>query len=225
MREATILLVEGKGAGALSLAPPLLKEGFTVQVVHTGRTALEATDEGMPDLIVFDGSSMRSSGIRSCKRLRRHIGDNVPLIHSRPAGEALDREAGADIYLERPFTARKLLNRVRSLLPADEGAEEIVRSGHITLFKGKRSVDVAGHGEKRLTPKLAILLEEFLRHPNEIISRRQLMQNVWQTDYIGDTRTLDVHIRWARELIEENPSKPKHLTTVRGAGYIFRIHR
>ena len=218
-----ILLVEGKGAGVQSLAPPLLKEGFAVQVVHTGRSALDATNDGMPDLIVFDGASMRSSGIRSCKRLRRHVGDSVPLIHSRPAGEPEDREAGADIYLQHPFTARKLLNRVKSLLPADEAVEEIVRSGHITLYKGKRSVDVAGQGERRLTPKLAVLLEEFLRHPNQIISRRQLMQHVWQTDYIGDTRTLDVHIRWARELIEENPSKPQYLRTVRGSGYIFRI--
>ena len=134
-----------------------------------------------------------------------------------------DPAAEADVYLEHPYTARKLLNRVRALLPADDINGEVVRCGPITLYLSKPSVEVPGKSECRLTPKLANLLEEFVRHPNEIISRRQLMQNVWNTDYIGDTRTLDVHIRWMREIIEVDPAKPELLKTVRGKGYVFCI--
>jgi DNA-binding response OmpR family regulator len=166
---------------------------------------------------------MRSSGSRSCRRLRRELGDGVPIIHSRAAGDVEDLTAEADIYLEHPYTARKLLNRVKALLPADDVNGEVVRCGDIVLHLSKPSVEVAGQSERRLTPKLAKLLEEFARYPNEIVSRRQLMQNVWNTDYIGDTRTLDVHIRWVREIIEVDPAKPQLLKTVRGKGYIFSI--
>lgn len=222
MQEAVILLVEGKSAGNGTFAPALEKAGYCIKVVHTGTKALTWSKENQPNLVVFDASSMRSSGTRSCRRLRRALGD-TPIIHSRASGESEDRSAEADVYLEQPFTPRKLLNRVRALLPADHLKEEIVRYGQITLYLSKRSVDVAGRGERRLTPKLAQLLEEFIRHPNKVLSRRQLMRNVWKTDYIGDTRTLDVHIRWMRETIEENPAQPQLLRTVRGEGYIFGI--
>ena len=91
------------------------------------------------------------------------------------------------------------------------------------LYRSKRAVDVKEKGEQRLTPKLAQLLEEFLRHPNELVSRRQLMQNVWHTDYVGDTRTLDVHVRWVRECIENDPSNPVLLRTIRGKGFILAL--
>lgn len=222
MREATILLVEGKALGNNSLALALLKEGYNVVIHHTGAAALRAVKETVPQVIVFDASGMRSNGVRSCRRLRRVL-PNCPIIHCRAERERENRDAEADIYLMRPFTARKLLNRVRSLLPADDTEEQIVRLGAITFFQGKQSVDVTGQGEKRMTPKLARLLEEFFRHPNELLSRRHLMEQVWKTSYIGDTRTLDVHIRWIRELIEVDPGRPVLLKTVRGKGYILNI--
>ena len=217
-----IMLVEGKRVGDRSLEAAIVKAGYDVHVFHTGSAALDWSHDHTPDLIVFDGASMRSSGVRSCRRLRRALGE-TPIIHTRAAGDAKDTSAEADVYLMKPFTARKVLNRVRALLPADEYKEEIVRAGDLTLYRGKRSVDVAGRGEKRLTPKLVTLLETFLRHPNEVLSRRQLMHDVWNTDYVGDTRTLDVHIRWMREAIEDDPGDPKRLTTVRGVGYILRL--
>lgn len=222
MDQAVIMLVEGKRAGDRSLRAAIAKAGYDVRVFYTGSAALDWSQKHTPDLVVFDGASMRSSGVRSCRRLRRALGE-TPIIHTRAAGDAKDVSAEADIYLMKPFTARKVLNRVRALLPADEYKEEIVRAGDLTLYRGKRSVDVGGRGEKRLTPKLVTLLETFLRHPNVVLSRRKLMHDVWNTDYVGDTRTLDVHIRWVREAIEENPSDPKRLTTVRGVGYIFRL--
>ncbi len=216
-----VLLVEGVNAGRDSLRPMLLKAGYEITVVNTGAGALDWLHDHTPNLIVFDASTMRSNGVRNCRRLRRQA-ELIPIIHSRMAGEEEDRSAEADVYLERPFSARKLLNRTRALLPADSAREEIIRYGCITLFRSKRSVGVAGKGEFILTPKLALLLEMFLRQPGVLLTRRQLMQTVWQTDFVGDTRTLDVHVRWVRECIEDVPSQPQFLTTVRGKGY--RLH-
>lgn len=217
-----VLLVEGTNTGRESLRPMLLKAGYDTTVVNTGAEALRWLQDHTPNLIVFDASTMRSNGVRNCRRLRRYA-ELIPIIHSRMTGEEEDRSAGADVYLERPFSARKLINRARALLPADSSREEIVRYGNITLFRGKRSVGVLGKGEFILTPKLALLLETFLRQPGVLLSRRELMQVVWQTDFVGDTRTLDVHVRWVRECIEDDPSNPRYLKTIRGKGYILQM--
>lgn len=215
-----VLLVEGQSAGRDSLSGMLRKAEYHTIVVHRGNEALEYLEDKQPDLIVFDASTMRSNGVRICQRIRKYS-EQTPLIHCRASGEVEDRSAGADVYLERPFTARKLLNRVRALLPANSAKEEIIRYGDLTLFRTKRSVEVLGKGEFTLTPKLALLLETFIRHPNELLSRRDLMLAVWDTDFIGDTRTLDVHVRWIRECIEAEPSHPQRLKTVRGRGYML----
>ena len=217
-----ILLIEGFRIGESSLAHALQKANFDVNVVSTGREALEWAQKQVPDLIIIDASSMRSSGARTCRRIRSMLND-VPIIHCRSRGLAEDPSMMADVYLEQPFTGRKILNRVRDLLPVDLQKEEIVRFGDILFYRTKRAVDIAEKGEQRLTPKLAQLLEELLRHPNELVTRRQLMRNVWQTDYVGDTRTLDVHMRWVRECIEQDPSNPTMLRTVRGKGFILSI--
>lgn len=217
-----VLLVEGQTAGRESLALMLKKAGYRVDVAHTGTDAMGWLEGNNPDLIVFDASTMRSTGVRNCRRLRR-MAEDTPIIHCRAAGEEEDHSAEADVYLERPFSSRKLLNRVKALLPADISKEEIVRYGTITLFRTKRSVDVVGKGEFTLTPKLASLLEMFIRHPNQLLTRPQLMLAVWDTDFVGDTRTLDVHIRWVRECIEIDPSDPQLLKTVRGQGYMLNI--
>ncbi len=218
----TLLLVEGRGIGSQSLQSALEKAGYHLKVAHTGKAALVWSEHHEPDLVIFDAASMRSSGARSCLRLRRALPE-TPIIHTRLMGEPEDHRAEADVYLEHPFTARKLLNRIRALLPADGYQDEVVRYGQLIVYVSKPSVEVAGRGEKRLTPKLMQLLQEFLRHPNETVTRRQLMQNVWKTDYVGDTRTLDVHIRWIRELIEANPASPQLLRTIRGQGYVLLV--
>jgi DNA-binding response OmpR family regulator len=222
MSVATVLLVEGGTGGDASLSPALAKTELRLYVAHTASEALEWTEKNELNLVVVNAATMRSSGVRTCRRLRKTLGD-TPIIHCRKHDQPLDNEAGADIYLAQPFTARKLMNRIRTLLPADYLTEEIVKAGNLTFFLSKRSVDVSGRGEKRLTPKLADLLLEFLNRPSEVLSRQELMESVWQTNYFGDTRTLDVHIRWVREIIEENPAQPRLLRTVRGVGYIFEI--
>lgn len=222
MGKSLILLIEGKSVGEGSLAPALTRGGFDVRVFHTGADALRWVREHAPDLVLLDGASMSSSGVVSCRRLRKQLAQ-TPIIHTRANGEPEDNSAGADVYLQKPFTWRKVMNRVRALLPVDQFEEEIVRAGKLTFFRSKPSVSIAGRGETQLTPKQAQLLEMFLRNPNQVLSRRTLMQTVWETDYVGDTRTLDVHIRWVREAIEENPAEPQRITTVRGVGYIFQL--
>jgi DNA-binding response OmpR family regulator len=220
MPEAIIFLLEGNSSHPQSLQSALEKAKYKAEVFQNGKSAIESISVKKPDLVVFNAASMRSNGSRTCKRLRRYLAE-TPIIHVRREGEPEEREAEADIYLEHPFTPRKLLNRIRTLLPADEMSEEVVRYGDVKFYPDKPSVDVGGRGEQRLTPKLAQLFQEFLRHPNKVVTRLQLMQNVWKTDYVGDTRTLDVHIRWVREVLEDDPGDPKLLQTVRGKGYIF----
>lgn len=222
MREATVLLVEGKSAGNDTLATALKREKLLVCQFHTGSSAYAWAEEHEPDIVIFEASTMRSNGVRSCRRLRSILPD-TPIIHCRKEGDLEDDTAEADVYLERPYTSRKVMNRIKNLLPTDDWKQEIARAGDITFYPAKRSVDVNGQGEQRLTPKLACLLGLFLRHPNQILAREKLMQDVWDTDFMGDTRTLDVHIRWMREAIEEDPAKPLLLKTVRGKGYIFSI--
>jgi DNA-binding response OmpR family regulator len=213
-----ILLIEGRREPESSLAQPLSKAGFTVMSFKSGREAVNWSQEYQPDLIILDASSMRSSGVRISQRLRGILPD-TPIIYCRAQGVLEEPQATADIYLEQPFTGRKLLNRVRDLLPADPREEEIVSYGTLKYYRGKRAVEVEGRGEQRLTPKLARLLEEFLRNPGVLVTRKQLMKNVWKTSYVGDTRTLDVHIRWVRECIESDPSNPELLVTLRGKGF------
>ncbi len=222
MHKGDILLIEGGKAGENSLAFALQKSGFSFHTVHTATAAFASIEEGnRPDLVILDVTAMRSNGARTCRHLRHLLGD-TPIIYCYSQQASQDLKVEADVYLQRPFTSRKLINRVRALLPIDEHKEEIVRCGPLTLYLQKRSIEVSDQGERKLTPKLTELLVQFLRHPEEIIYRSQLIHNIWKTDYVGDTRTLDVHIRWVRERIEPDPAKPRLIVTVRGAGYIFR---
>jgi DNA-binding response OmpR family regulator len=133
---------------------------------------------------------------------------------------ATDKDVvGAAEILIPPFTSRKLINRLKRILK-DEG--KVLQAGGLTLKSGTRCVN-NGCREWRLTPKEFELLKVFMRNPGRVLSRRFLMKKVWKTDYMGDTRTLDVHIRWLREKIEKNPSAPVYLRTVRRVGYRFEV--
>ena len=222
MGQSRILVVESKVGKSNSVVPALEKVGFSVQHVHTGNDALEALNRFDPHLAIVNSVNRRSSGVRICQRLRRQK-SKLPLIHCRMSGELEDPTAEADVYLLKPFASRKLLNRVRTLLPIDLAREECIQCGKITLYRNRRIVNVVGKGESQLTPKAAKLLETFLRHPNQILERVFLMEQVWNTSFIGDTRTLEVHMRWLRERVEENPSQPIILKTVRKVGYMLTL--
>lgn len=212
--------MEGKRAGPESLSIFLKKRWPDIVAVHSGSDALASARFKAPNLVVFDASTMRSSGVRMCKRIRQEF-PKVPFIHSRNKGVDEDSTLGADIYLQKPFTARKLNNRVFQLLPASEEENSVIEVGKFKLFLEKGAILVPTKGEQQLTPKVTSLLELLMRNADEVISRQRIMEEVWQTTYLGDTRTLDVHIRWIRQAIEKVPNKPKVLSTVHGVGYIF----
>ena len=210
-----ILLVQG--AGRDRLTNMLERNGFAVRRAHNGKQAVAQALEASPDLAVIDPSSLRIGGARLCQRLKRTI-ESVPIIWVLDEGVKATENDSADLFLQRPFSPRKLVDKMRELLPEDEG--RVLSAGDIVFHVEERQVHKGNH-EYRLTPKQAKLLEALMRHPNEVLSRRYLMKNVWNTDYLGDTRTLDVHIRWVREAIEEDPSNPQYVRTVRGVGYRF----
>lgn len=214
-----ILLVEGRGGVSQSFAPALKSKGYDVTVARTGRRARYLLTRFRPDVIVVDTSRSPSNGVRTCKLLRT-TAPRIPLIYIAPPDRPRPPSLRADICIALPFTIRKLVNRVKRLLPSAEGP--VLEAGPLALNTEKRSL-CRNHREHRLTPKQADLLKVLMSHPGQVLSREQLMKTVWQTDFMDDTRTLDVHIRWVREAIEHNPSKPRYLVTIRGKGYRFAI--
>lgn len=216
---STILIIERSGNNEHTFVPSLEHRGFEVSTVNTGKLAISRSKRKKPDLIVLDAASLGTSGNRIAAQIRESL-NGVPIIHVRAAKHAVgDEKAGpGDVSLDMPFTPRKLINRVKRLLPGE--SDDVLAAGPIKLDVKQRMVHVHGAG-KRITPKCAGLLELFLRHPGETLNRGFLMKKVWKTDYVGDTRTLDVHVRWLREAIERRPANPNHIVTVRGIGYRF----
>ncbi len=166
-------------------------------------------------MIVLDAPSLRFSCRRFCKTLQE-IELDIPVLMLLPEGEKIDRSIGARAYLHYPFSTNKLLRRITRLLPSSN--EKMLQVGDVTLNVEQQYV-VRGKRENHLTPKQTQLLEILMRHPGEVLSRAFLMKQVWKTDYLDDTRTLDVHIHWVRKAIEEDHKAPVYLQTVRKVGY------
>lgn len=216
-RSHKVLLVEGRKPAGERLAP-ILKPEYNLSTARTRREALAKIRENNPSVVVLDAPSVRFSRRRFCSTLENEgIDSSVLLLHNQEA--ALDR-VNARAYLEYPFSSQKLINRISWLLPAPDG--EVLRRGELALNIKRRSI-IKGDREHHLTPKQAHLLELFMRHPGEVLTREFLMKRVWETDFIDDTRTLDVHIHWVREAIEEDTGSPQYLHTVRGVGYRFSV--
>lgn len=218
--DETILLIERTTGSHAGFADSLRKKAYSLSVVATGREAFEYLEDNECVLVILNAASLGTSGERICQRLVDVLED-TPLIHIMPetvSQKKVDASL-ADITLVMPFTARKLVNRIKRL--THNGEDSGIKVGKSLYIQEIRLVQGYGR-EKRLTPKTAALLELFISHPEKTLERGFLMEQVWDTDYIGDTRTLDVHIRWVREAIEKNPAKPKYLKTVRGKGYRYQ---
>jgi len=218
MERGPIILVV-QGAARNSLKKTLEKHGYTVLRALNGTQAVARAKEATPALAVIDPSSLRINGARLSQMLRRAV-DSIHILWVLDQGATVSEDGVADLTVERPITTRKLLNRVRKLLP--KPGTQILCAGDFAFDVENREVSKEGR-KQRVTPKQAKLLEALMRHPSQVLSRRYLMKHVWNTDYLGDTRTLDVHIRWVREAIEDNPSAPRYLHTVRGVGYRFEL--
>ena len=217
---ASILLVE-KASSPIDWILQSLekKKGYEVSLARNEQEAVQRTASETPDLIILNATSLEIAGPRICQVLYEKVAEIPIILILAESQESMD-VMGATFVLTPPFTSRKLFNRIRSILKSDEG--ETLKAGRLSLSLGTRCVS-RGSKEQRLTPKEFELLKVLMRSPGRVLSRRFLMKKIWKTDYVGDTRTLDVHIRWLREKIEEDPSSPTHLRTVRGVGYRFEI--
>jgi DNA-binding response OmpR family regulator len=212
-----IVLIRGAGTGDASFLNALEKR-YTVLVAPSGKQGLVLAKEQRPNVIVLDSISLRTPGNRVCQMLHSHFPE-IPIVHMRSAPEPAAQNP-ADVVLVLPFTWRKLVNSVERLL--NVGDDKIITCGPFSMNIDRR-VLIADGQETPLTPKQALLIEVFLRHPGETLARKTLMEKVWNTDYMGDTRTLDVHIRWIRQALESDPRNPRYLKTVRGVGYRLDI--
>lgn len=216
--DARILLVEPvRGPHAPTARDILTKKGYRLTHVTTAREAV-AQARKCADVVVLDYSGKRRGYASLCCDLRQECAE-LPILVLAAEGEAIEPNLPPNVLvLTPPYTARKLLNRVARLQPQPNC--DVLRVGDVALYIQRRCLRCRGQ-EQRLTPMQTRLLEAFMRHPGEVLSRRFLIKQVWDTDYMGDTRTLDVHIRWLRRAIEEDPSHPQHILTIRGVGYRF----
>jgi len=214
MTDATILIIEGRHSEIPSFATDLQKKGFDVVPAKSGSDATSRMNKISPDLAVVNAASLRSSGVRICQSLRDK-NDKLPIILILEQDKTVAKES-ADVILNLPFTVQKLSNRIKPLLPGD--GKNVIQAGPIRLDAERRRVRCLGKNAK-LTPRLVALLKILMDRHGEVVEREQLFKEVWETDYTGDTRTLDVHISWLRRAIELDPLKPKFLRTIRGVGY------
>lgn len=216
---ARVLLVQKAKPSVDWILQSLEKKGYKVSLARSEKKAVQQATSEKPDLIILNATSSRMNGPKMCRALYKKV-EGIPIILILAEGQKGDYTMGATVILNSPFTSRKLFNRIGIVLKSDRG--KIIQVGGLALSLGKRCV-IRGSRELRLNPKEFELLRVFMRSPGRVLSRKFLMKKVWKTDYMGDTRTLDVHIRWVREKIEKNPNSPIYLRTVRGVGYRFDI--
>lgn len=211
-----ILWIEGRWSSNPNFVSILEKKGFNIDVVSTGKAALEVVDRNKYDLVVVNAASMRTSGKRICRALKDKK-ERLPILLICDPEKAVkgNPDCMSDI-LVLPFTSRKLVNRIEPLLPGDEA--RLMKVGSIRLDKDRKQVRCYGK-KTTLTPRLIRLLEMLIDNRGKVVEREELFKEVWRTNYTGDTRTLDVHISWLRQAIEKDPHKPQLLKTIRGVGY------
>jgi two-component system, OmpR family, response regulator RegX3 len=222
-----VLVVEDEASFSEAIAYMLRKEGFDVSVVADGLSAITEFDRHGADLVLLDLMLPGMSGTEVCAQLRQR--SNVPIIMVTAKADEVDKviglELGADDYVTKPFSSRELLARIRAVLRRKSDVVEVTDGR--TLEAGPVRIDIDRHlvtveGEKVQLPlKEFDLLELLVRNSGRVLTRGQLIDRVWGSDYVGDTKTLDVHIKRLRSKIETDPAEPKFIQTVRGLGYKF----
>lgn len=221
-----VLLIDDDAMITGPLARALDGAGYAVHVAHDGASGLAAALAEQPDLVVLDILMPGMDGWQVCQQLRHS--SKVPILMLTALGDEVDRilglELGADDYLTKPFSTRELLARIRAMLRRVQFEHEPQRN---TLSIGAIRLDLKTRQVFKRGQELALRYKEFellsllMSHQGEVVTRAQLFDEVWGTDWLGDTRTLDVHIRWLREKIEDDPGAPRYIRTIRGVGYRF----
>lgn len=222
-----ILIVEDEEALSDPLAFLLGREGFQTIVVDSGLDALPVFDREGADLVLLDVMLPGMSGMEVCRKLREV--SSVPIIMLTAKDSELDKvlglELGADDYVTKPYSARELIARIRAVLrrrsaETDSATESVLQGGPVRMDIDRHVVTVNGE-EISMPLKEFELLEILLRNVGRVMTRGQLIERVWGADYVGDTKTLDVHIKRLRSKIEPDSSAPLYVVTVRGLGYKF----
>jgi two-component system response regulator RegX3 len=221
-----VLVIEDEPSISEPLAYMLEKEGFEVAVAATGPAGLDAYHRSGADLVLLDMMLPELPGTEVCKALRQ--AGNVPIIMLTARDSEVDKvvglELGADDYVTKPFSHRELVARIRAVLRRRTEPEQPVSSalevGPVRMDVDRHRVAVAGQ-QVQLPLKEFELLEILLRNAGRVLTRQQLIDRVWGADYVGDTKTLDVHVKRLRAKVEPDPKAPRHLLTVRGLGYKF----
>ncbi len=231
-----ILVVEDEPALQETLAYNLEKQGYLVETSGDGRAALDLARQLKPDLILLDIMLPGMDGFEVCKTLRREM--NVPVLMLTARDDEIDRvvglEVGADDYLTKPFSMRELMARVKAQLrrsavireeleklkTAEPASHDILTFANLAINQTRREVTLADT-PLALKPKEYDLLLFLAQHHKQMLSREFILERVWGWDYIGDSRTVDVHVRWLRQKIEAEPASPVRIVTVRGGGYRF----
>ena len=226
----TVLVVEDEPNLLAALEYTLEQEGYEVLTAIDGESGLQLARARKPDILILDVMLPSLDGFEICRIIRRE--SNIPILMLTARGEEVDRvvglELGADDYVTKPFSMRELLARVRSLLrrvsnsvpSGPQNESEVLRSGDLII-------DLAGHSAMLdnnpldMKPREFSLLSLLAANKGRAFTRDQILERLWGHDYIGDSRTVDVHVRWLREKIEPEPSNPRRIVTIRGVGYRF----
>jgi DNA-binding response OmpR family regulator len=231
----TVLVVEDETALRETLAYNLKKEGYEVEAVGDGRLALESARRVKPDLIVLDLMLPELDGFEVTRILRREM--STPILMLTARDDEIDRvvglEVGADDYLTKPFSMRELMARVKAQLrrarliedelqkrAPESSAQDVLTFGNLAVNRTRREVTLNGT-PLQLKPQEYQLLLFFAEHRGQMLSREFILERVWGWDFIGDSRTVDVHVRWLRQKIESDSGNPTRIVTVRGGGYRF----
>ncbi len=226
--QPTVLVVEDEESFVQALAVGLKREGFSVQVARDGVSALAAFEAVHPDLVLLDVMLPGLSGVDVCREIRRQ--SRVPIIMVTAKGSEIDTvvglEVGADDYVTKPYRLRELVARMRAVLrraPGDDSGSTsgtIIEVGDVRLDPDRHEVTV--RGERVALPlKEFDLLELLLDNAGRVLTRETLIDRIWGSNYVGDTKTLDVHVKRLRSKIEEDPSQPRRIVTIRGLGYRY----
>ena len=222
-RVTRVLVVEDEESYSDALAYMLRKEGFEVAIAADGHTALSEFDRNGADIVLLDLMLPGIPGTEVCRQIRAT--SSVPVIMVSAKDDEVDKvvglELGADDYVTKPYSPRELVARIRAVLRRGQEPDllpDTLEAGPVRMDVERHVVTVGGH-EQRLPLKEFELLEMFLRNPGRVLTRGQLIDRVWGSDYVGDTKTLDVHVKRLRAKLEPDPSDPRYLVTVRGLGY------